>query len=320
MWKTLHFTSLHFTSLHFTSLSTNCVGKAKSRSNSGFTLIELSIVMVIIGLVIGGVLVGQDLIGSAKNRSYVSQLVSYNSAVNAFKLKYNCLPGDCANATDYGLTSNGNGNGYIDGLLTEASWSSASGSINSSDTFVSVYLLFGLEANYTWVHLRQAGFITEYSVMPGVMDGVGTSCNLAAAKNDGSGIVLTSWGGKNYFRSGAIAVRSSGNVIFQLNFSPKDAAYIYSKVGGNKITTTNNHPDLYPDGLGHDRVIVSGFDSTWNGGGAYPGIYDIRFWHFQSQGAGGAGSNVCIDTSVTPAFFNVKNPALLCALIIQADF
>ncbi|MEI6729708.1 MAG: hypothetical protein WCL30_00475, partial [Pseudomonadota bacterium] len=127
-------------------------------------------------------------------------------------------------------------------------------------------------------------------------------------------------GGKNYFRSGAIAVRAAVNVILELNFSPKDAAYIYSKVGGNKITITHNNNNLYPDGLGKDRVIVSGILPTWNGGGAYPTMYDIRFWHFQSQGAGGAGSNVCIDTSVTPASFNVKNPALLCALIIQADF
>ncbi len=61
---------------------------------AGFTLIELSIVLVIIGLVVGGVLVGQDLIHSAQLRSQVTQLEKLNSAATAFRLKYNALPGD----------------------------------------------------------------------------------------------------------------------------------------------------------------------------------------------------------------------------------
>jgi prepilin-type N-terminal cleavage/methylation domain-containing protein len=69
--------------------------------HSAFTLVELSIVLVIIGLIIGGVLAGRDLIRAAELRSLVSEVERYNSAVNAFKLKYNCLPGDCATATNF---------------------------------------------------------------------------------------------------------------------------------------------------------------------------------------------------------------------------
>ena len=61
---------------------------------SGFTLIELSIVLVIIGLIIGGVLVGQDLINAATIRAQISQIEKYNTAVRAFELKYGYLPGD----------------------------------------------------------------------------------------------------------------------------------------------------------------------------------------------------------------------------------
>jgi prepilin-type N-terminal cleavage/methylation domain-containing protein len=87
----------------------------------GFTLIELSIVLVIIGLIVGGVLVGRDLIAAAGLRATISQIEKYNAAVNAFHLKYDCLPGDCPNATNYlpnlantWGTGNGNGDGIIE--------------------------------------------------------------------------------------------------------------------------------------------------------------------------------------------------------------
>jgi prepilin-type N-terminal cleavage/methylation domain-containing protein len=61
---------------------------------AGFTLIELSIVLVIIGLIVGGVLVGQDLIKAAEIRATISQYEKYNAAMNTFRTKYNGMPGD----------------------------------------------------------------------------------------------------------------------------------------------------------------------------------------------------------------------------------
>lgn len=60
----------------------------------GFTLIELSVVIIIIGLIIGSVLVGKDLVRSAEIRSTISQIEQYNSAVRTFQTKYNGIPGD----------------------------------------------------------------------------------------------------------------------------------------------------------------------------------------------------------------------------------
>ena len=69
----------------------------------GFTLIELSIVLVIICLIIGGILVGRDLIEASKIRATVSQYEKFGSAVNAFRLKYNGIPGDLLDADAFGF-------------------------------------------------------------------------------------------------------------------------------------------------------------------------------------------------------------------------
>ena len=105
--------------------------QAYNNKLSGFTLIELSIVLVIIGLIVGGILVGQDLIKAAEIRSTVGQIEKYNSAVNTFRTKYNGIPGDITStsATAFGLfaetTLAGNaghqdGNGLVEGGGTGA--------------------------------------------------------------------------------------------------------------------------------------------------------------------------------------------------------
>ncbi|PZO87759.1 MAG: hypothetical protein DI626_03235 [Micavibrio aeruginosavorus] len=70
------------------------------RSEQGFTLVELAIVMVIIGLLIGGILKGQELINNAKISATVTQLKSMDAALNTFQDKYAALPGDMLRATN----------------------------------------------------------------------------------------------------------------------------------------------------------------------------------------------------------------------------
>lgn len=113
------------------------IGTARLRA--AFSLVELSIVIVVIGLLVGGILVGQGMIHSAKLRTVTTDASMYRTALDAFRDKYYALPGDMANATqfwgpadgvimDVGVvddcanlttaavgfeTCNGNGNGYI---------------------------------------------------------------------------------------------------------------------------------------------------------------------------------------------------------------
>lgn len=91
---------------------------------SGFTLIELSIVLVITGLIAGGIMVGRDLIAAANIRAQVKQLEQFSAASNAFRLKYDQLAGDMPRSIaqsfglPYSILASGafpNGDGQITG-------------------------------------------------------------------------------------------------------------------------------------------------------------------------------------------------------------
>ena len=88
---------------------------------AGFTLIEISIVLVIVGLLLGGVLKGQELINNARIKRINSDMNGVSSAVYSYLDRYNAIPGDDPNALGrWGASSattvvSGNGSGIIDG-------------------------------------------------------------------------------------------------------------------------------------------------------------------------------------------------------------
>jgi prepilin-type N-terminal cleavage/methylation domain-containing protein len=87
-----------------------------AHAKQGFTLVELSIVLVIIGLILGGVMVGRSMIRSMQVNRVASDLEAYAAAAQMFVDKYQGLPGDMANATTFWsstIVANGNGNGQI---------------------------------------------------------------------------------------------------------------------------------------------------------------------------------------------------------------
>ncbi len=103
------------------------------KKQSGFTLIELAIVLVIIGLLLGGVLKGQELINSAKVKNMANDFKNIQIQIYSYQDKFRALPGD-----DKAATADGNGNGLIEGA-----WNAASG-----------------EAFNFWQHIRKAGLAT----------------------------------------------------------------------------------------------------------------------------------------------------------------
>ena len=110
------------------------------RRQQGFTLVEIAIVLVIVGLLLGGILKGQDLINGARVRNLADMNAGVQAAYYGFIDRYRQVPGDMTAAAaasaigDPAITVGGNANGQVDA----ADWG---------------------EASALWVHLTRAGFL-----------------------------------------------------------------------------------------------------------------------------------------------------------------
>jgi prepilin-type N-terminal cleavage/methylation domain-containing protein len=124
----------------------------RQSNNQGFTLAEMSIVLVIIGLILGAIVVGQEMIAAAGIRAAVSQVNKYQAAVSAFTAKYQALPGDMPAkiANKYGFVARGTHEGQGDGNGVLECWNgSAASGICQGDGETSTF----------WIDLSQAGMI-----------------------------------------------------------------------------------------------------------------------------------------------------------------
>ena len=105
-------------------------------NQQGFTLIEIAIVLVIIGLLLGGVLKGQEMIENGKTKNAITDLNGLSAAVNAYRDRYRTLPGDenVNTQTTRGWSANvGTGNG--DGLIGAATADPFNTNAGENDNF-----------------------------------------------------------------------------------------------------------------------------------------------------------------------------------------
>ena len=118
----------------------------------GFTLVEIAIVLVIIGLLLGGILKGQEMITQAKIKNAISDFSGISAAYHGYLDRYRFIPGDdpCAGTPTPGACS-----------APAARWAAASASGNGNGQVAGKYnsLTATDESRLWWEHLRHAGFV-----------------------------------------------------------------------------------------------------------------------------------------------------------------
>jgi prepilin-type N-terminal cleavage/methylation domain-containing protein len=150
--------------------------------HAGFTLVEIAIVLVIIGLLLGGILKGQEMITQAKIKNAIADFSGISAAYHGYQDRYRAIPGDDLNAESRWGAKKGDGDGVVKGKYNAACATSDDESCN------------------WWDHLRRAGFVAgsgkqqPYNAVTGII-GVQTgnaAATLGTALGGFAGLIVCS--------------------------------------------------------------------------------------------------------------------------------
>ncbi len=216
--------------------------KTFSSKKSAFSLIELSIVLIIIGLLIAGVTGGASLIKSSELRAAMGEARGYAVAVNGFYAQFNALPGD------YKTAVNGSGTaGSTNGANSKIEYyaSDASGSYNS-------------ESVIAWDQLIKTGAVD--STLALTLTAVGTA-QVAGTQMPASKIKFAGW---HYDYN----TTSLQNVIVLTGTTAATSSASNTLVNG---TTTSTGSLIGTDALSIDTKIDDANASTGKVRGVNPG-------------------------------------------------
>jgi prepilin-type N-terminal cleavage/methylation domain-containing protein len=224
------------------------MGGHQHNRHSGFTLIELSIVLVIIGLIVGGILAGQNLIAAAAIRAQVTQVEKYKTSVNAFFEKYGYLPGDIppTPASQFGFLVGQNCGGAIgardgNGLIQGGGGTYAVGFGESMLFWQDLSTAGMIDGNYpnggagSWgcLDVNQA-----WSLIPGTLY-VGDHMPAAAIGN-GHFLYVYSVNAQNWFGLSAVTATTANSlVVSKARLSVAQAYAIDNKIDDGMPTTGN---------------------------------------------------------------------------------
>lgn len=172
------------------------------KNSFGFTLVELAISMVIIGLLITGVLKGQELLESARSNATIKQVNAFTAAVNIFQDKYQAYPGDLMNAGNRipgcgGTCYGGNQDGIVGLLATPGNYQSTQAGTGSSPR---------VETTMFWKQMAYADLIT----------GIDPAANVAMPEYGHTHPASPLGGGYDVFFAPADLVDTPGGLVFRL--------------------------------------------------------------------------------------------------------
>lgn len=155
------------------------------RQRSAFSLVELSVVLVIIGLITGGVLMGQTFMRSAEIKSVGIGLGQYKAATVQFRTQYGWLPGDMPNATSYWGKDNTNCAGHSGSVAANGTCNGNGNQQITGGTWV--------EDVRAWQQLGLSGIINGSYTGVLVSSGLVSGTNIPASKIRGAGFQMNYW-------------------------------------------------------------------------------------------------------------------------------
>jgi prepilin-type N-terminal cleavage/methylation domain-containing protein len=236
-----------------------------SRTRSAFTLVELSIVLVILGLLVGGVLAGQSLIRAAELRAVATEYRNYQTAFSAFKDKYFAFPGDMNNAVKFwGAAAGGTADGYdaTCASVTTAATGTETCNGNGNGLMGDLSGAAGQSGFYefwrAWQQLGNAGLIEgRYSGVSGPGTSYDAVAGVNAPRSKFSGNIWTlwslgagTWTGVSYFHFNYgnllyYGGDSSTNMNYTSAMKAEEAFNIDTKIDDGKPNTGRilSHPN-----------------------------------------------------------------------------
>jgi prepilin-type N-terminal cleavage/methylation domain-containing protein len=210
----------------------------------GFTLVEIAIVLVLVGLLLGGILKGQEMIVQARIKDVINDFNGMTAAVNTYQDRYRALAGDDRNAGDrwVGRTNSGTGDGQ---------WTCSGGAAGGYKTTLTAPPTNADECNLFWQHLRLAGFIRGQAA--GTQGGQQPS-------NAVLGITGVQTGGMGFTSNIVCTTNLPDRIAIAVDTHMDDAKATTGRMRGIKQTASN--PDLRTPVNPGDNYVEDGV-SQW---------------------------------------------------------